>query len=769
MCISLYDALQSIENNTIVKITLLTVLLEDAAYIEVEYLNNVTITGNNVVVMCNNKGGMYWGSVDNIVIEGITWDQCGNPRYPNVPAIYFRKVFQISISKCTFQHFKVCQAISLSSAEEENISVHVENSSFMFNKVENASVCFGNQGSILIRDNDDIRTKNAEIIISGSVFYSNGNCQPKHENILVGVLFCFLYSPLTLKILIHHSNFSSNGILGMYINDNANSSYIAFNNVTIFNNSQGGVEIVLHSNYAVLDIISSSFIQNNNGTLVLDMISKNVLNFKATSFVRNIGTYNSQGSAIYIQASINATINLHHCDFEGNIALGGYSILYISSEAALFTLGLNVAVLLDSSRFVNNLIGSALHASHVMVIFHNFVLFQSNLAEAGAVIYVDQNSLITVTDKSSVQFVNNSASLRGGTIYSDLSDCFDKGVLFSNISNLSSFIFINNTATISGNSLYFNIPISCNVERNYAKNYSVAYIPYKLKYIQSHNTIGSTIATSPYGINLCLPHNCSFTNDNCLLTEKKMLGQFVYFNATVSGYFNASAESVQFQIKCINCDTKYRLLENELLVNNRSPNKIQIIAIDAHNDVVNDTNITLELSSVLSEDHKELSARLYIKLSTCYNGFLFSTNSQKCECHKSSSINVVVCQEDHVEIKLGYWYGIIYAKHTASPCPIHYCDFNYRTETRRNYYILPKAIDDQCSSHRTGVVCSDCKSGYTLAYDSFNCVNVNQCTPGMTVLVIGLTFLYWILITIFILALKYHQGISMELFISTAF
>ena len=211
--------------------------------------------------------------------------------------------------------------------------------------------------------------------------------------------------------------------------------------------------------------------------------------------------------------------------------------------------------------------------------------------------------MITVTDKSLVQFVNNSASLRGSAIYSDLSNCLNKETLFSNLSNLSSVMFINNTATISGNSLYFNIPISCNVERDHTKNYSVAYIPYKLKYIQSHNTIGSAIATSPYKINLCLPHICGFTNDNCLLTEK-MLGQLIYFKTTVCGYFNTSAESVQFQIKCINCDTKYRLLENELLVNNRSPNKIQIIAIDANNDVVNDTNITLELSSVLSEDQK---------------------------------------------------------------------------------------------------------------------------------------------------------------------
>ena len=296
---------------------------------------------------------------------------------------------------------------------------------------------------------------------------------------------------------------------------------------------------------------------------------------------------------------------------------------------------------------------------------------------------------------------------------------------------------------------------SCNVERNHTKNDSVAYIPYKLKYTQSHNTIGPAIATSPYRIDLCSPHKCGFIDENCLLTEK-MLGQSVYFNTTVCGYFNAIAETVQFQIKCINCGTKYRVLNNEILINNRSPNKIKILAIDTHNDVVNDTNITLELSSVLSNDYKAFSARLSLTLSTCYSRFLFSTVSQKCECYNNADYGIVHCQDDRAEIKVGYWYGIIFERYAISLCPINYCDFIHRTETRNNYYTLPKAVDDQCSLHRTGVVCSVCKSGYTLAYDSFDCVNVNQCSPGMTVLVIALTFLYWIVIVTVLFVLTYY-------------
>ena len=416
--------------------------------------------------------------------------------------------------------------------------------------------------------------------------------------------------------------------------DNAISSYIIFNNLTIFNNSQGGIEIASARSYMVLNIKLSKFLQNNNGALVFSGIGNNkILNFKENLFVRNEGTHDSQGAALYIKAGGSTTISLYHCSFDHNIAFG--SIVYISGHDLSFALGFDVVVSVNSSRFLNNHLGSALYASQLMLIFQDFIMFQNNSAETGAAMYIDQNTLITVADESLIQLVNNTA-LRGGAIYLDLSNCFNKGLLFSNFSNYTSVTFIDNIATVSGNSIYLNIPTSCNVVRNHTKNDSVAYIPYKLKYIQSHNIIGPAIATSPYRINLCSSRKCSFTDKKCLLTEKKMLGQSINFNATVCGYFNAIAETVQFQIKCINCGIKYRILNNEMLVNNRLPNKIKILTIDAHDDIVNDTNITLELSSVLSNNYHAFSARFSLTLSTCHSGFLFSAVSQKCECYSNA-------------------------------------------------------------------------------------------------------------------------------------
>jgi len=721
-CSSLYGALHSITSDTIVNITSESVLLEDNVYIGVG-LDNVTITGNGAMVMCNNKGSVSWKLGDNILIEGITLDQCGNPMYPNAPAIEFDKVFRISILNCTFQHSKVCKTISIS-VEGDGAYIYIVNSTFLLNKVENTSACQDTYSSLIIQNNQYVSVE---------------------------------ANSLNFSIIIENSVISSNEILGILLYNNVSNSYIAFNNVTVFNNSQGGVNILSTKSYMILDMLSSHFNQNNNGALVLNMSRDSLINFNDVTFIRNEASYDSQSVALYVITHCNSIIHLLHCNFEQNIAKNGDSIVYIAAQDQTF--GLNITVLMNSSRFVNNQLGSALHLSHVMLTFDGSSLFNNNSAEAGAAIYVDKNALITASDKSLVQFVNNAALLRGGAIYSDLTNCFDNGILFGYLPNFNSITFIDNSARFSGNSIYFNIPKSCvDVERDYTKNNSVAYIPYKLKYMQSRNITGPAITASPYWINLCSSHECGLTNENCFIAERKMLGQLISFSATVCDYFNAIAETVQFRINCVNCDTKYRLVNNEILVNSKLSNKISILATGAHNDVINDTNITLELSSVLSDNYKEFSARLSFTLSACYSGFLFNNVSQKCECYNSGSDDIVQCQGDHAEIKLGYWYGIIFNKHTTSLCPIGYCDFNHRTKARSNYYTLPKAVDDQCSLHRTGVVCSDCKSGYTLAYDSFDCVDVNQCSPGMTVLVIALTFLYWIVIVAVLFGLTYYFG-----------
>ena len=759
-CDSLSTALTFLKSNTTINITSETILLEESVQVEEDYLDNIAITGYNTTVLCNNTGRIAWNKiVGSIVMEGIKWDQCGDPSDVSTPGILFNNIFNISIINCTFQYFKVCKAVHLI-AINNDIIITVVNSTFFFNKVANAFDCGSdNCGSLYIHDNEGSRAKSMYLKVIGSLFHGNGNSgQSKSDISLNAVLFCYFWSTVSYNVLIEHSNFSSNGIYGAYLFDMATQSSIyILNNINVCNNINGGVEIRSIGATVSLNILSSDFIENSNGTLVLNT-NHGKLIFNETTFIRNNGSYNRQGAALYLVTNVLTEITLDHCLFDHNVATeDGESVAYLIAQTTAPSL--TVSAVISYSRFIDNE-GSALRVSHLILAFDNVTIFEDNLADNGAALYTDQNAVITVNSGSLVQFINNTALLRGGAVYVDLSNCFNNGIVFNSLLNYSSIVFIYNSARISGNSIYFNIPQSCDVVRDYSNKMSAAYVPYRLNYTQSQSTVGPAVGATPYKINLCSAYQCNLTADNCLIEGQKMLGQFIRFNGTVCDYFNTVSETIQFQIRCNNCNRKYRVLADKLLVSRESLSEIAILADNINDDVVDNKNISLELYSVLSDNYREFSAMLSVTLSSCHNGFVFVADEQKCMCYGGGDEDIVQCPDNQVaataEIKIGYWLGVVHNFYTTTLCPINYCDFIHRAETRSNFYVLPRTADEQCSPHRTGAVCSECSLGYTLAYASFNCVSTRQCSPHNTIIVVVLTVVYWILITGGLFLLTYH-------------
>ena len=104
MCASLSTALQYIDNNTMINITSSYVTLEESVKLGSGKLTNITITGSNVTIICNNSGSVYCESCDNMMIEGITWDRCGDPSGTNIAGVTFNGTSNISLVNCTFQH-----------------------------------------------------------------------------------------------------------------------------------------------------------------------------------------------------------------------------------------------------------------------------------------------------------------------------------------------------------------------------------------------------------------------------------------------------------------------------------------------------------------------------------------------------------------------------------------------------------------------------------------------------------------------------------------
>ena len=540
---------------------------------------------------------------------------------------------------------------------------------------------------------------------------------------------------------------------------------VVFTNVTIFNSTDDvNVHITTENTTASIIFTNVSFISNDESLLIENHFTDCYRNY--TVSIQLIDCFFYKNTALHHVTSFNViadniqnfdhefdvNIKLSDCIFDGNI--GRTSIAYINMPKTKNYYAI-ISIILDNSTFSNNQ-GIGLYLVIPEIHIKGNTLFINNSATNGAAVYLEEVYVISSDDNAIVQFINNSAEQKGGAIYSNLVSLVDTDTqlcdMFWSISNTSNISFINNSAGIASNSIYFSIPQSCHIITDIKNDSSILYWPNRFNYSQSVYTTNSPIVTSPYNVTLYPPavaiHNS--TNDYSI-QQSKMLGEPIQFTASVFDYFKSITEPVTFSVRCRAC-VDYILSTYQITVHDHSIHELKVLPI-AHTDVINNINISLIFHSALSPIYELLFASLSVELSPCRAGYVF--NYTKCLCYPHPDL--VYCKEDYVEIKIGYWVGYLTQQHyTASICPNNYCSSEHK-ETSPGYYGLHGKSDDQCSSHRTGVACGKCKSGYTLAYDSPDCINAEKCTAGMTILVIALTILYWITIVAVVFGLMYFQ------------
>ena len=754
ICGSFPNALQSLENNSIINITSPSVSLH--GYMRLANLTNVTISGNGATIMCNNSGIITCVSCSNFVIDEIVWDQCGNTNHPKYThAIGFIDVSNLTILSSAFQYSGACIVIGLSVASG---NVEIRDSKFLYNHVVNSSRCLG-YSSLLITDNE-FDGSPYTISIAGTTFHHNGmfNNNGNPNSAFNDVLSLIVKRKHKVDIVLINSNVSASGSLGIsFTCTEIDTLTILLYDVTIVNNSEGGSFFNLVSTDSYMLVSSSTFAHNSNGALIIinnARISSEV-HLERVSVFHNNGTFAhdlpgnlhiDEGVGIYLWlGSIISLLEMSSCNIYNNVG-GQHSIVYIKLAEFVFSQKASII----STNFTNN-VGPTLHISSLQINLEGFIVYQDNTGDSGVAIYIEDNSQVVIGEGSTILFINNSASLHGGAIYVDLPlTCSHHGVVFTSLPNNSDVVFINNSAGITGNSMYFSIPESCDVIRDYNDSNSIGYIPYKFSY---SGFGGTEISTSPYQINLCSSPGCDSVNtNNCFIQHGNMLGQSINFNATVCDYFNNVAETVQFNMECINCNNTYRLYNTRVLAHD-GLSEVTVASVDSDSDLHDNINITINMSSVLPHKYKQLTATVSIELSSCHSGFVFETSSQQCTCYSDSDI--IQCLEQYTEIKQGYWFGSVIERHTVSLCPQYYCDFGSRAATRTGYYQLPANQDDQCSPHRRGPSCGECSPGYSLSYDTPDCVSNDKCSTGITVLVVALTLLYWIAVVVVIFVLMY--------------
>ena len=369
-------------------------------------------------------------------------------------------------------------------------------------------------------------------------------------------------------------------------------------------------------------------------------------------------------------------------------------------------------------------------------------LFKSNVAiNDGGAINIQQDSNVAVEYNTTTTFTANKAQY-GGAMYFDATH-----TTLTFTTNKSNVRFDINNARFAGNDMYFD---STGSNGNCLNN----------RIIDMHNISKDFIATPPSKLKFHDPATC--INDtkevecDTYYLRNIMLGEDINIPVCVLNYCNQESYSTQFRLVHKESDQTYFISGSEQIL--LSCGTFQGVSIIGNSSVLTKTNYTIDvvLHDDRNPDWKQVSVNLIVELTSCHCGFWQKPGSKKCECYDAKDI--VTCSGSNSTIKRGYWFGNVTGQPTVALCPINYCNFTC-CETSNGYYHLSpvRGLDNQCRSHRSGTACGSCEEGYTLSFDSPECVSVDSCTAGHTVLVILLMMIYWIMIILLVFALMHYK------------
>ena len=895
-CSSLSTALLNIDNNTIINITSESIALNNTTTMGSGKLTNITITGSNVTIMCNNIGSVYCESCDDVMIEGITWDRCGDPNGRNVAGVTFYGTSNISLVNCTFQNSQLptlsllqvsyniliqgCNFMSNNFSWEDNFTGVLNisrESSHGLSSLSNITVTVTiNEGyfysntcpdisSLNIYINDTSSVANCSIIVNKTTFVSNQvifNLTTEITKSIIiqlseisaiknshmmglGVIAHLLSATGDVFLSIFSSNFNGNNGSNVWCDISGNTVTVQINNSSFTDSRRGNISLKVPAVYlstsasnaseimfqgvqvinnvieilpapAEVDVTAAVSIVANRGNISINMF---LVNFTSNRYLGLVGgalaivlSYEngifhnilingcnfvsnrspSYGAALYIDTRNDHNIQIVNTTFDQNI--GGSTVYLKSFMQQPNPLKHNQPVIIKSSNFTNN-IGSSIYLSSRDVKLSGNLLFKNNTAENGGAMYVDQETTVTIDDEASVKFIANTAKVNGGAIFVNLV-C---GHIYNGVykiintfeSSSNNAVFINNSAKIVDNALYFNVPRplvihmdsrQCTIKKDVNDRSSILHIPCQFNYSQPVNGkmmnipcdldytllngTGAPIITSPCELRLYFPfsdgYKISSTSDsNVYFVRNHILGHPVKFTGAVFDYFGKPTEPTQYDMQ-LQCSQNSECLGYTLMSDNHNYilthtiDNSTILNVNLKGKLINTAHMNLTVTlTALSYSINSINAALVVELVPCIDhpGYAYGEESKTCICYHYN----VKCSDDGNEIKRGYWFGSIASIATTSLCPNHYCKFTDRKQTSEGYFELSNSINEQCNDHRVGRTCGECSLGYTLSYDSTDCIDVDQCGTGWTVLVITLTCLYWIAVVVGVFSLMYFR------------
>ena len=357
LCSSMYTALVNIGSNTMINITSKSVALNNTTTMGSGKLTNITITGSNVTVICNNSGSVYCESCDNVKIEGITWDRCGGPNGTHA-GVTFNGTSNISLVNCAFQHSQITAVSLLKFSETVLIQGCIFSSNYKALNITTVPQVF-------------TKSSNITVTITESYFHNNGlsdNTVSQYSlSININgtlVVNCNLNFEKTKFMSNRNAAYISVAIYG--------STNILLKEILVFNSSLFANDSLYGSGIAifpgtfigdiVLSVVSSNFSNNEGSSLLCYALSGNrvlaTINDSTFSDTTpsNYAYLGMSAVAIFPHADDISEIMFNRVQFNNNlIGVPAYTYLKgTTGAAAIIALRGKVKITLSMVNFTSN-------------------------------------------------------------------------------------------------------------------------------------------------------------------------------------------------------------------------------------------------------------------------------------------------------------------------------------------------------------------------------------------------------------------------------
>ena len=476
-------------------------------------------------------------------------------------------------------------------------------------------------------------------------------------------------------------------------------------------------------------------------TPLADLFETNVI-FCSCYFERNFAAI---GAAIHLQESTTHTFALSGKYFrlEDVHILG--SIVYIAdqtivpfSEASAAVEAFSVNLTISDKSEISHTQGTGIHSTGSLITIKGDVTFVGNSGLYGGAVRLESASILLIANHSNVWFINNSAAIQGGAIYSKYAtvltsyqpvDCFlyfgdqvDVLCIADIAFNCSDIAKVNSTIKFSGNtapmgSIWFGSTLETCPWAS----------PFRQQYAPNVNTTLLEIFYEQDSLNITTPFHFDVAPDSAkvVTTETNMIvidtsvqsavpGKLFYVKVAALDRFNRTVPTLLTTNARTLMPTDYidsSLGFSRYWFNQELNFSVVPMRIFGPNGTGNVTVLLYSLDSLTQ-------SRLTVNLLNCSHGFY--PHDGRCVCNYIFKYSRVDCNESsqNFTVPNDLWIG---------PSPddslmIYDCQIDYCKPGARE--VAPPDYDVQCRDgyNRGGVLCGGCKDGFSIIFGGNKCL-----------------------------------------------